>query len=155
VRIAPSGLPARPPPHAVLVVRGTRPGDPLYSVERTVINVAWLTRLNVSHQMAEFMMPPLPPHVPAATARDQFGATYKSLFKFEVAVVDAASGASFPVRYEGFVSCSQRHLRLTAGWAAAMRTLGVALGDTLLLERRTEDRFTLHLRVIKQQRERD
>ncbi|KFM25380.1 hypothetical protein F751_6038 [Auxenochlorella protothecoides] len=54
-------------------------------------------------------------------------------------------------QYEGFMSSGQRHFRLTSGWSGLMRVQNVTIGDTLALERWTEDRTVIHLRIIRRQ----
>ncbi|RMZ56584.1 hypothetical protein APUTEX25_001431 [Auxenochlorella protothecoides] len=77
-------------------------------------------------------------------------ANFNSLFKHRLVIVDEADEA-WPVQYEGFMSSGQRHFRLTSGWSGLMRVQNVTIGDTLALERWTEDRTVIHLRIIRRQ----
>ncbi|KDD73390.1 hypothetical protein H632_c2229p1 [Helicosporidium sp. ATCC 50920] len=82
---------------------------------------------------------------------DPAGMNFNSLFKHRLTVVDEADKA-WPVQYEGFMSSGQRHYRLTSGWSTLMRTQRVGIGDTLVLERWTRDRFVIHLRIVARPR---
>eukprot|EP00879_Flechtneria_rotunda_P002979 GHRR01003197.1.p3 GENE.GHRR01003197.1~~GHRR01003197.1.p3 ORF type:complete len:153 (+),score=46.83 GHRR01003197.1:360-818(+) len=74
--------------------------------------------------------------------------TYELLFKQEVTLIDE-QGSIFRVQYEG-VSCNQqKHLRLTSGWRDYIRCHGVEVGDTIVFERRGEERQVLYTTVLK------
>jgi len=57
------------------------------------------------------------------------------------------SQRSWPVTYEGVLCASQRHLRLTCGWAEFARAAGLRIGNTVTFERRGDDRRVLHVTV--------
>ncbi|KAL4859773.1 Arabinosyltransferase RRA3 [Chlorella vulgaris] len=132
--------------------------SPREQVERSITNQTYILRLHVTTQMAQLLFPPradleaahqaaaaLEPTLPA-NSRLGGGSTYTQLFKQKLTVVDDSDRA-WPVQYEGFLSSGQRHYRLTSGWVGLMRAQNVAIGDTLVLERWTDDKWIIHIRI--------
>jgi hypothetical protein len=150
---------------AVTAPEGLRRGDmvalhrqPQERVERQITNQTYILRLHVTTQMAQLLFPPrgeleaahqaavaLDPPPPHAS-RLGGSSTYTQLFKQRLTIVDESDRA-WPVQYEGFLSSGQRHYRLTSGWVGLMRAQQVGIGDTLVLERWTEDRWVIHLHI--------
>ncbi|KAK2079562.1 hypothetical protein QBZ16_001957 [Prototheca wickerhamii] len=124
-------------------------GAPLERVERPITNGTYINRLHVTQQMAQLLFPQPEFCTSRGAAREDGPANFNSLFKHRLTIVDEA-GEAWPVQYEGFMSSGQRHFRLTSGWSGLMRVQNVAVGDTLVLERWTEDRVTIHLRIERQ-----
>jgi hypothetical protein len=76
------------------------------------------------------------------------GGTYITLFRVPVVLVDEA-GVKWTVHYEGTLCRQQRHLRLTAGWPAFIRSQRAAVGDAIVFERRGRERGRLWIRVLR------
>ncbi|KAL6773956.1 hypothetical protein ACKKBG_A23215 [Auxenochlorella protothecoides x Auxenochlorella symbiontica] len=126
---------------------------PLEKVERPITNGTYINRLHVTQQMAQLLFPQPEEARERGRAPGREGdapANFNSLFKHRLVIVDEADEA-WPVQYEGFMSSGQRHFRLTSGWSGLMRVQNVTIGDTLALERWTEDRTVIHLRIIRRQ----
>ncbi|KAF6257315.1 hypothetical protein COO60DRAFT_1240456 [Scenedesmus sp. NREL 46B-D3] len=161
-----------------VTVQGMQAGGAAADSNREVVRYSrvitcktYLKRLNITQPMAEHLLPYHDLHAPpsrhgsggcaAATDDDAAdsprgnsnssgkpGSSYELLFKEEVAVVDR-EGARFRVQYEG-VSCNQqKHLRLTSGWRDYIRAHNVEVGDTVVFERRGEERRVLHVSIVK------
>lgn len=150
---------------AVTAPEGLRRADmvalhrqPQERVERQITNQTYILRLHVTTQMAQLLFPPrgeleaahqaavaLDPPPPHAS-RLGGSSTYTQLFKQRLTIIDESDRA-WPVQYEGFLSSGQRHYRLTSGWVGLMRAQQVGIGDTLVLERWTEDRWVIHLHI--------
>lgn len=118
---------------------------PIISVKRLISCPTYCSRLHVNQHMAEHLLPLLPE---ASNVKPPLPYVYQSLFKHKVKIVDEY-GAAWPVQYEGFVSAAQRHYRFTAGWTNLVKQKGIKVGDAVILERWTEDRFNLQMHIIK------
>ncbi|WIA30052.1 hypothetical protein OEZ86_000147 [Tetradesmus obliquus] len=136
---------------------------------RVISCKTYLKRLNITQPMAEHLLPHHDLHAPpqrhgsgGCNAADDDagdsprggggsrpgGSSYELLFKEEVSIVDR-EGGRFRVQYEG-VSCNaQKHLRLTSGWRDYIRAHNVEVGDTVVFERRGEERRVLHVSLVK------
>ncbi|KAL3155684.1 hypothetical protein ABBQ32_012710 [Trebouxia sp. C0010 RCD-2024] len=118
---------------------------PLISVKRLISCPTYCSRLHVNQHMAEHLLPVLPE---AASIKPPLSYVYQSLFKHKISIVDDG-GEAWLVQYEGFVSAAQRHYRFTAGWTNLVKQKGIRVGDAVVLERWSDDRFTLHMHIIK------
>ncbi|KAL0030998.1 hypothetical protein WJX79_007789 [Trebouxia sp. C0005] len=127
-------------PSRALAVKG-----PIISVKRLISCPTYCSRLHVNQHMAEHLLPVLPE---ASNVKPPLPYIYQSLFKHKVKIVDE-NGATWTVQYEGFVSSAQRHYRFTAGWTNLVKQKGIKVGDAVMLERWTEDRFNLQMHIIK------
>lgn len=124
-----------------------RLGKPRQLVERHITNGTYLNRVHVTQLMCALLFP-RPPN-PPASHKAAIGNTFVSIFKHQLTIIDEKDRA-WPVQYEGFVSSGQRHYRLTSGWSSLMRSQDACIGDTLVLERWTEDRAMCHLFLLRQ-----
>jgi hypothetical protein len=123
-------------------------GSPLQKVEKKVTNSSYLVRFNVTVDMSEKLFPKTPKGKLDKSLPEEEREEYRSIFKHEIRLVDV-NGRIYSVRYEGIVSSNQRHNRLTTGWCAAARSIGVCVGDTVIFERWTNDRTMIHFYVEK------
>jgi len=128
---------------------------------RVITCKTYLKRLNITQPMAEHLLPhhdlnPPTPKAAATAEGDGEGegeakrpaSSYEALFKEFITVVDEA-GSTFKVQYEG-VSCNaQKHLRLTSGWRDYIRAHAVEVGDTVVFERRGNERRVLYVTLVK------
>jgi len=128
---------------------------------RLITCKTYLKRLNITQPMAEHLLPLHDLTLPTKRRRssnDGAGSdgdedapkrgTYEQMFKEQIVIVDEA-GATFRVQYEG-VSCNaQKHLRLTCGWRDFIRQHNVEIGDTIVFERRGEERSVIYVTVVK------
>jgi hypothetical protein len=73
---------------------------------------------------------------------------FTPLFKFNLTIIDESDQA-WQVIYEGLACSGQRHVRLSSGWHALMKGVGVIPGDKVVLERWTDDRTVLHMLVLE------
>jgi hypothetical protein len=74
----------------------------------------------------------LSPTLAQGTTPGGGASAYQLLFKHELNMVDEAD-YTWRVQYEGFVSASQRHCRLTAGWTNFIKLKDVRVGACALL----------------------
>ncbi|KAL0022329.1 hypothetical protein WJX77_000675 [Trebouxia sp. C0004] len=118
---------------------------PIISVKRLISCPTYCSRLHVNQHMAEHLLPLLPE---ASNVKPPLPYVYQSLFKHKVKIVDE-NGEAWVVQYEGFVSAAQRHYRFTAGWTNLVKQKGIKVGDAVILERWTEDRFKLQMHIIR------
>lgn len=118
---------------------------PIISVKRLISCPTYCSRLHVNQHMAEHLLPLLPE---ASNIKPPLPYVYQSLFKHKVKIVDE-NGEAWTVQYEGFVSAAQRHYRFTAGWTNLVKQKGIKVGDAVILERWTEDRFKLQMHIIR------
>ncbi|KAK9861865.1 hypothetical protein WJX84_012148 [Apatococcus fuscideae] len=129
--------------------------EPLISIERKITCPTYCNRLHVTQTMALQLLPRVSEAQMkgdvsmqrCASGRNPGQQQYQALFKFKLRLTDEL-GNQWPVQYEGFVSSGQRHYRLTAGWTALIKHKKITVGDSIILERWTEDRTDLRLRVI-------
>eukprot|EP00884_Botryococcus_braunii_P022794 jgi/Botrbrau1/9199/Bobra.0236s0026.1 len=92
--------------------------------------------------MADDLFPPRPPE------NGSVNDGYAPIFKHEVNLVDEAQ-YTWKVQYEGFYSAKQRHYRLTTGWTAFIKMKRVVVGDTVVIDRWTEDRLNFVIHIIR------
>lgn len=123
-------------------------GSPLQRVEKKLTNSSYLVRFNVTVDMSEKLFPKTPRGRLDKSLPEQEREEYKSIFKHEINLVDV-NGGVHSVRYEGIISSNQRHNRLTTGWCAAARSIGISVGDNVIFERWTNDRTMIHFYVEK------
>ncbi|KAK9864080.1 hypothetical protein WJX84_004886 [Apatococcus fuscideae] len=141
-----------PAPHGTAMTSGS---DPLISIERKITCPTYCNRLHVTQTMALQLLPRVSDAQMkgdmsgsrSTTSRTTGQQQYQALFKFKLSLTDEM-GIQWPVQYEGFVSSGQRHYRLTAGWTALVKQKQISVGDSVVLERWTNDRTNLRLRVI-------
>jgi hypothetical protein len=119
-------------------------GAPKARIERKITNSSYLVRFNVTLKMATNLFPLAPDDIKPNKKSEEF----QSLFKHSIMLIDVF-GKHYPVRYEGILSSGQRHNRLTTGWCSAARSIGLDVGDVVVLERWTEDRTHIHVWVKK------
>lgn len=119
-------------------------GAPKARIERKITNSSYLVRFNVTLKMATNLFPLAPDDIKPNKKSEEF----QSLFKHSIMLVDVF-GKHYPVRYEGILSSGQRHNRLTTGWCSAARSIGLDVGDVVVLERWTDDRTHIHIWVKK------
>jgi len=119
-------------------------GAPKARIERKVTNSSYLVRFNVTLKMATNLFPLAPDDIKPNKKSEEF----QSLFKHSIMLIDVF-GKHYPVRYEGILSSGQRHNRLTTGWCSAARSIGLDVGDIVVLERWTDDRTHIHIWVKK------
>ncbi|KAH7617419.1 hypothetical protein NADE_007197 [Nannochloris sp. 'desiccata'] len=87
-------------------------------------------------------------HLNQHTEYPHYPDEFTPLFKLNVTVIDESDQA-WSVIYEGLACSGQRHVRLSAGWHAMMKGVGVVPGDKIVLERWTDDRTVLHMLVLE------
>ena len=121
-------------------------GAPKASIERKITNSSYLVRFNVTADMAMRLFPLPPPESWPMRPRPEES---KSVFKHDIHLIDRF-GREYTVRYEGIISSGQRHNRLTTGWCSTARSMGLDVGDVLVLERWTDDRTKIHVWVKRQ-----
>jgi len=127
---------------------------------RVITCKTYLKRLNITQPMAEHLLPYhdltlSTPKAGRSTEDDDVeaspkrpGSSYEALFKEQITIVDE-KGAVFRIQYEG-VSCNaQKHLRLTSGWRDYIRVHDVEVGDTIVFERRGNERRVLYVTLVK------
>lgn len=119
-------------------------GAPKARIERKITNSSYLVRFNVTLKMAANLFPLAPDNIKPNKKSEEF----QSLFKHSIMLIDVFA-KHYPVRYEGILSSGQRHNRLTTGWCSAARSIGLDVGDVVVLERWTEDRTHIHVWVKK------
>ncbi|KAI7844704.1 hypothetical protein COHA_001792 [Chlorella ohadii] len=123
-------------------------GHPQAAVDRLLTNATYMSRLHVNQSMAHDLLPDVEDSLQAKEPARQGTGASVTLFKHSIVVVDEQDRA-WPVQYEGFMSAGQRHLRLGAGWRYMCRANNAAVGDTMVLERWTQDRSVLHVRILR------
>eukprot|EP00891_Asterochloris_glomerata_P008613 jgi/Astpho2/8613/Aster-05092 len=119
--------------------------QPVVSVRRKITCPTYCSRLHVTQDMAEHL---LPRYTEGSTTKPPLSTSFQPLFKHKIEVVDDMR-EGWTVQYEGFISSGQRHFRFTTGWTALVKNKGIKVGDTVVLERWTNDRTQLHIHVSK------